>query len=170
MIYSANGVQVLSIPVTKGSEIKMLTKDIRIDNSMHWQKIHFKSIESAYRNSPFYEYYIDELEGFFQSRQQFLYDFNLEILQTMCSLLKIKPTITGSADYINLPGNMADFRESIHPKPSRFQPDKEYTAPVYRQVFEPKLGFLPNLSILDLLFNTGPEAASHIKASIKVAE
>jgi WbqC-like protein family len=156
IIYGANGPQVLSIPVTKGQQLKIYTRDIQIDNSANWTKIHFKAIESAYRCSPFYQFYIDDLIPFYQHKYNFLYDFNLNIINTICKLLDVKIKITGTDQYTKeVTENSIDFREKIHPK---LPFGLAFTPPVYRQVFEPKLGFMPNLSIIDLIFNTGPDA------------
>ncbi|MDP4208940.1 MAG: WbqC family protein [Bacteroidota bacterium] len=169
-IYGANGPQTLSVPVTKGDVLKVYTKDIRIDYSMPWQKIHFKAIESSYRCSPFYEYYIDDLISFFEKRYDFLYDYNLDIINVVCELIGFSPIIEESDNYIvDLPANYIDYRDAIHPKPRMFKPDPSFAAPVYRQVFEPKSGFVSNLSVLDLLFNTGTEALVLLKKSYIVA-
>ena len=156
LIYGANGRQILTIPVTKGQQLKTYTRDIQIDNSVNWKKIHFKAIESAYRCSPFYQFYIDDLTPFYEHKYEFLYDFNLDLMNTIFQLLDVKIQITGTDQYMKeVTDNCIDFRESIHPK---LQIGPEFTPPVYRQVFEPKGGFLPNLSIIDLIFNTGPDA------------
>ena len=161
LIYGANGLQTLTVPVTKGHQLKIYTKDIQIDNTSNWTKIHFKSIESAYRCSPFYEYYIDHLIPFYEHSFNFLYDFNFEIMNTIFQMLDITPDISETEQYIisNTIG-YDDFRDCIHPKKHMMKSGDEFTPPVYRQVFEPKSGFIPNLSIIDLIFNTGPEASS----------
>jgi len=159
MIYGANGPQILTVPVTKGNRLKIYTKDIQIDYTTNWPKIHFKAIESAYRCSPFYLYYIDYLLPFYNKKYSFLYDFNLDITHTVCQLIGITPIINETDHYItNLSGDELDFRNSIHPKQLMVKPDQQFAPPVYRQVFEPKLGFVANLSVIDLIFNTGPDA------------
>jgi hypothetical protein len=168
LIYGANGSQTISIPINKGGHPKVFTKDLRIDYSLNWPKVHFKAIESAYRCSPFYEYYMDDLAPFFEKRYNFLYDFNLELMNTLCRLIGFTPNVTGTDDYwSNFPESWLDLRNTIHPKMRMSVPDERFIAPVYRQVFEPKLGFVGNLSILDLLFNTGTNALLHLKESIQ---
>jgi hypothetical protein len=157
VIYGANGPQILTIPVTKGQLLKIHTKDIQIDKSVNWTKIHFKAIESAYRCSPFYEHYIDDLLPYYERNYKFLYDFNLDLMNTILQMLDVEKSITGTDEFTKIvPKDYEDLREMIHPK--QHNNASEYKAPVYRQVFEPKLGFRPNLSIIDLIFNTGPEA------------
>ena len=156
VIYGANGPQILSIPVTKGQQLKIYTRDIQIDNTANWKKIHFKAIESAYRCAPFYQFNIDDLAPFYERKYELLYDFNLDLINTICQLLEVKIQITGTEQYNKgVTENCIDFREKIHPK---LPVSPEFSPPVYRQVFEPKGGFMPNLSIIDLIFNTGPDA------------
>jgi hypothetical protein len=166
-ILGANGIQTLSIPVTKGQVLKIYTRDIRIDNSMNWQKIHFKSIESAYRCSPFYQYYIDDFIPFYEKKFQFLYDFNLELFSKILEIIGLQCNLKGTEDYIKIvPPDYQDFRDAIHPKKRIYFPDQTFQPPVYHQVFEPKHGFTANLSIIDLLFNTGPETLYYLHHSI----
>jgi hypothetical protein len=167
IIYGANGPQTLTIPVSKGNELKVYTKDIRIDNSANWQKIHFKAIESAYRCSPFYLYYIDDIIPFYEKKHEFLYELNLSILSQIGKVIGFPFSPDESESYIPpAASDYLDFRDRIHPKPGMYQYDPSFRAPVYTQVFEPKSGFTGNLSILDLLFNTGPDALEHLKNSV----
>jgi len=171
VIYSANGPQALSIPVSKSKENKIYTKDIRIDYSMNWQKIHFKAIESAYRCSPFYQYYIDDIIPFYEKQYQFLYDLNLIILSKTLQTIGLQCNIAETEKYINiLPSDYLDYREFIHPKKRMYIPDNSFQPPVYQQVFEPKHEFIANLSIIDLLFNTGPETLTLLKQSNSIKE
>ncbi|HEY4787061.1 MAG TPA: WbqC family protein [Bacteroidales bacterium] len=167
IIYSANGPQMLTIPVTKGRELKMYTKDICIDNSMNWPKLHFKSIESAYRCSPFYQYYIDDFIPFYEKKYQFLYDFNFKLLTKINEIIGMECNIEETNEYIkNIQDNYMDFRDIIHPKKRMYTPDTTFQHPVYHQVFEPKHGFIANLSIIDLIFNVGPETSDLLKESV----
>jgi hypothetical protein len=168
IIYGANGPQTLTIPTTKGQKLKVYTKDIQIDNASNWPKIHFKAIESAYRCSPFYLYYIDSFLPFYNKKYTFLYDYNLEIIITLCDLMGVRPVIEESSDYtFQTSPSELDLRNCIHPKRRMFKPDPQFIPPVYQQVFEPKLGFIHNLSIIDLIFNTGPDALNLLQESIK---
>lgn len=166
-IYGANGKLTLSLPVIKGAKMKILTKDIRIEYVEDWQKIHFKSIESAYRKSPFYEYYIDDIQPLFSKNRKYLLDLNNDILESINNILEISPDIKMTDDFIKDTGGMEDWREGIHPKKSRQKEDPSFIINPYTQVFSDKFGFEPNLSVLDVIFNLGPEAIDYIEQTIK---
>jgi len=166
-IYGANGKLTLSVPVIKGARLKILTRDIRIEYVEDWRKVHFKGIESAYRKSPFYEYYIDDIEPLFSKKHKYLLDLNNNILEVVNEILEINPSIKMTEDYIKDTEGMDDWREGIHPKKSRQKEDKSFIATPYTQVFSDKLGFEPNLSVLDLIFNLGPEAIDYLEKPIK---
>jgi len=154
-IAGANGKIALSIPVEKSSGDKMLTRDIRISEHNDWQIQHWRSIESAYNSTPFFEYYKDEFLPFYEKSWDYLWDFNLEIQVKVLELLDLQPEIKLTDEYkTNLGDDCLDFRTSIHPKKENIQINH---APYY-QVFDQRFGFLPNLSIIDLLFNMGNEA------------
>ena len=152
-IYSANGLLDLAVPVARAKEPKIKITEVEIAYDMLWQKQHFKAIESAYRRSPFYEYYIDDLMPFFNDRHRYLYDFNLQIMRRVCSLINISPHIQESDEFVKSREGIIDLRNSIHPKINCTT-----NTPSYTQVFTDRWGFKPNLSILDLLFNVGPES------------
>ena len=152
-IATANGIMALSIPVEKPSTGKALTRDIRISEHGDWQLMHWRSIESAYNSSPFFEYYKDDLWPFYEKKWNFLWDFNQEIQAKMIELLDIEPIIHYTSDYVVTPDGLTDLREQIHPKKPLLQP-----AQSYYQVFEQKFGFQAGLSIIDLLFNMGNES------------
>ena len=156
VIATTDGMQALTIPVTHDSP-KTLTRDIKISDHGNWRHLHWNAIQSAYNSSPFFEFYADDLYPFFERQWDFLIDFNEAITNKMCELLDIEPKIERTTNY--QPADvvdMADFRETIRPKHP--MPDEEFTPRRYYQVFEQKHGFLPNLSILDLLFNEGNES------------
>ena len=155
-IYAANGLLDLSVPVAKRDKSNKLITEVKISYDTPWQKQHFKAIESAYRRSPFYEYYIDDLMPFFKCRHTYLYDFNMQILSTVCSLMKVSFCVQETETYSKYEDKkITDLRNVIHPAASK---QNKYFAPHYSQVFAEKWGFKPNLSILDLLLNTGMEA------------
>ncbi len=158
-IMTANGVKTLSVPVIKGSSIKILTKDVQVDYSTNWQKLHFKGIESAYKNSPYYDYYIDNFISFFERKEKFLLDLNTKILQELLNNLSLQRPICFTEDYDSIREDIEDLRDAIHPKPSRRRREIPFTAKPYHQTFAERFPFAPNLSILDLLFNMGPESA-----------
>jgi len=165
-IFGANGLLPLSIPVLKGMAHKTRAKEIRIDMSKKWKKLHWKGIESAYMHSPFFEYYMDEIRSIFDMDQSFLLDLNMHILQMTLSHLDIEPVYGPSDDFIDEPdGEYEDYREIIHPKKDPVT-DPDFNPQPYHQVFSEKHGFLPNLSILDLLFNEGPNSRSILEKSI----
>ncbi|MCW3072842.1 MAG: hypothetical protein JWO44_2732 [Bacteroidetes bacterium] len=160
-IYSPNGVLTLSIPLEKRNK-RQAVKDARISYEYNWQTLHWRSFESSYRRSPFFEYYEDDLFPFFEAKKfDFLVDFNEAIQQEILGLLKAKPNYTFSTEYKSTYDNADDFRQLISPKESPAA-DPSFEPKPYSQVFEPRHGFLPNLSIADLLFNQGSRAADHI--------
>ena len=163
VIATANGVQALTVPV-EHSDDKVLTKDLRISDHNQWRRVHWNALQSAYSESPFFEYYADDLHPFFEKKYEFLLDFNEEIRQKVCELIDIHPNVEYTSEYTSdiqhQTSDITDFREVINAKHP--QPDAEFNAKTYWQVFQHKHGFLPNLSILDLLFNMGPESIFYL--------
>jgi len=162
-IATANGPMTLSIPVEAGPIEKGDIRSVKISNHGNWQHLHWNSIESAYRSSPFFDYYQDDLRPFFERKIGFLFDFNEEIRETICGLIEIQPNVRISSEYLDetsLPQGWIDYRTRIHPKKETQETDFRPTP--YYQVFDRKFGFMPNLSILDLLFNMGPEAVLYL--------
>jgi hypothetical protein len=152
-IYSANGKHSLTIPVIKTNGNHTLTKDIELSYSTNWQKTHWRAIESAYNNSPFYLYFSDLFKPFYETKYKYLIDFNLQLLEVILSILKIDINIDFSLKYEKQPAQSIDLRDAIHPKKIsmlKFNDSHSYT-----QVFQNKFGFISNLSIIDLLFNEG---------------
>lgn len=160
VIYGANGALDLSIPLKKRGE-RTPVKDIRISYEQPWQKLHWRSFESSYRCSPFFEYYEDDLAPFYEKQYEFLVDFNAELHQLVCDLLKIDNNTKLTEKYEKQPENMDDFRDMISPKVP-YTADKSFIPKAYTQVFINKHGFIPNLSIIDLLFNEGSSAKEFI--------
>ncbi|MDR0834287.1 MAG: WbqC family protein [Candidatus Symbiothrix sp.] len=181
VIATANGLQTLSIPIEKPDIPKCLTRDIRIAEHGNWRNLHWHAIASAYRSSPFFDYYEDDFYPFYAQKQTFLFDFNEQLRQLVCSLLDIAPKVGYSSEYCPHPpapspngeggtreeetplsiwrgAGGEDFRETIHPKKPPITP---HFRPYY-QVFATRYGFQPNLSIIDLLFNMGNEAIVYL--------
>ena len=159
LIASANDLQSLSIPIEKLDSPKNLTRDIRISDHGNWQHLHWNAIVSAYRSSPFFEYYADDFRPFYEKKAGFLWDFNEQLRELVCRLLDISPAISYSNEYLpSYPADTLDLREAIHPKK---EPSIQSFKPYY-QVFEQKFGFQANLSILDLLCNMGPESVLYL--------
>lgn len=155
-IMAANGVLSLTVPVVKANS-KTLTKDLKITYATPWQKLHFKGIESAYKNSPYYEYYIDDIEPFFRKQEAFLLDLNQGILNALLKMLGIGKEILLTTDYVpaGTPG-YTDLRDAIHPKKGQGAENMGFPVRPYRQVFCDRTPFVPDLSILDMLFCCGP--------------
>ena len=154
VIASANGCQTLSIPVINPGALKCPTKDIRIAEHGNWRHLHWNAIVSAYNSTPFFEFYEDDFRRFYEKPVDFLFDFNEELREVVCALLDISPVAACSTEYVFSPKpDVLDLREAIHPKKT---PTVQFFHPYY-QVFEEKYGFQANLSIIDLLFNMGPE-------------
>ena len=151
-ILTANGIMDLSIPVEHAN--KVLIKDVRISYFANWQTLHWRAIESAYNNSPFFEYYKDDFLPFYQKKYDFLFDFNLNLIHKIFDLLEIRfPKIEYTEKF------QTDYNLSINDLRNNFNPKKTNDIPLkpYYQVFNEKFGFTPDLSIVDMLFNCGNE-------------
>ena len=153
-IAGPNGLQNLSIPVTKPLGAESKTKDILINYDSPWQTQFLKSIKTAYQNSAFFEYYIDAIEALLMRKDEKLIDYNITILKALLNILEINPSVKVTDKYEKTYEN--DFRDILHPKPQYQRADNIFKPSQYHQVFEEKYGFLPNLSIIDLIFNEGP--------------
>jgi hypothetical protein len=156
-ILSAGGPQLLTIPVYTGSFYKTPVKDIRIDYSKRWQQIHSGALKSSYNSSPYFQFYFDTIERIIQSNYKFLLDLNMDLLAEILRMLEIESKISYTIDFEPIAGNNNDFRYTISPKRNSVYNTKEYL-----QVFRAVKGFVPGLSIVDLIFNMGPEAISYL--------
>lgn len=165
-IYGANGIITLIVPILKGRSLRLPLKEMRISYEMKWQKQHFKSIESAYINSPYFEFYIDDLRFIWSKEFKYLFDLNYEILSVLIKLIDIQNVILNeTSSYVEKITDMPDFRYSIHPKVS-YKSDPSFIPQYYQQVFSERFGFQANLSILDLLFQKGPETLAFLQNCI----
>ena len=161
LIATTNGIQALTVPAEHSDS--QLIKDIRLSDHGNWRHLHWNAIQTAYGESPFFEYYQDDIRPFYEKRWEFLLDFNEEIRRKMCELIDFEPSISLTQSFSPLQqeeNSFADFREAINPKHPQEDPD--FSPKCYYQVYEKKHGFLPNLSILDLLMNMGPESIFYL--------
>jgi hypothetical protein len=156
MIVDANGPLALTIPTEKTAEGKCLMRDIRISDHGNWRHRHWNALEAAYRHTPFFLYYEDDLRPFYEKKYEYLYDFNFELTHLMCQLIGIDTPLQRTTEYGSSSPTL-DLRECIHPKHA-WNTDAAFTPKEYYQVFKEKHGFMPNMSIADLLFNMGPES------------
>lgn len=154
-IYGANGKLSLIIPIHHNGKRAM--KDIEISYSENWQHLHWKSIKNAYQSSPYFEFYEDHLKQIFDSDEKSLIKFNLRALEIILKLLKTEKAYSLNDEYARNPAEI-NYREKFSAKqPSEFEMEEYY------QTFSDKLGFLADLSILDLLCNKGPESLTYIQ-------
>lgn len=159
-IYGANGKLMLNIPVKHSQSGKRLTyKNSQIENEFSWQDLHFKSLEAAYRTSPYFEFYEADIEPLYKTEYSSLFDFNMACFKTTIELLGLELQFNLTQNYTRDYQDLADHRGLIIAKGQMLNTYKNYY-----QVFDEKYGFIPNLSILDLLFNLGPESISYLKS------
>jgi hypothetical protein len=156
-ILSPSGQQPLSVPVYLGSLHKTPVKDIRIDYSKRWQQVHLGALVASYNSSPFFLFYFETIEKIILSNHKFLLDLNMELLMAVIKMIKLQVEISYTTDF--MPVNKAgdDFRYRICPKKKT-----DYNLKPYIQVFGNENIFTGRLSIVDLLFNTGPEAVNYL--------
>jgi hypothetical protein len=156
-IYSPNGLQLLNIPVKHSSKPNQKFKDTRLEDAFNWQKQHFKSLEAAYRTSPFFEYFEDDIKPLFEKKHEFMMDLNFEAMEIVTSCLGMDFSYTKTTEYFHEVQGVQDYRHLANGKKdtAQFEP--------YTQVFEEKHGYINNLSILDLLFNEGRYAMEYLK-------
>lgn len=157
-IYSPNGKLDLTVPIIKGAKNHTKMKDVRISYDFKWQRLHWLSLETCYRSSAYFEFYEDELARFYHEKFDFLFDYNLELLAWLNKKLKLPFELEVTSDYQNdIPAEL-DYRGMMNPKKAELQANNK----PYYQVFEDRHEFLPNLSIVDLLFNQGPQAKLYL--------
>lgn len=154
VISGPNGTQTLTIPVEKGNHHKCQMRDLRISDHGNWRHLHWNALESSYGKSPFFEFYADDFRPFYtEGRWQFLLDFNEELMQLVFELLDVDVIFSRTQQYAD-----SDLQRWVEPGTLRQQPFQPYY-----QVFAQRHGFLPHLSIIDLLFNMGPESILWLK-------
>lgn len=156
-IYSPNGIQLLNIPIKHSKTAHQKTKEVKLETAFDWQKQHFKSLEAAYRTSPFFEYFEDDIIPIFQKKHTFLMDLNMETMAIVSKCLGLIFDYNETDEYFHTVTDKIDLRNLVNGKKdtSVFEP--------FTQVFGEKYGYLNNLSILDLLFNEGRYALDYLK-------
>ena len=160
-IYGANEKLMLNIPVKhSGSKQRLKYSESQIENDFEWQDLHLKSLESAYRTSPYFEFYEDDIQPLYDKNFDSLFEFNLKCFESILNLLDIEVNIEMTSEYFKNYSKISDERKLIDAKSK-----KDFELKTYHQVFEDKFGFISNLSILDLLFNLGPESVNYLKSS-----
>ena len=156
-IHSPNGKLDLVIPVLKGSKNHTKVKDVKISYDFNWQRLHLMSLQTSYRSSAYFEFYEDDFAIFYEKKWDYLFDYNEELLRLLIKFLKLNVQYKYTNIFENEYLELNDFRNSIHPKRNG-----QNNVNTYFQVFEERNGFLPNLSIVDLLFNQGPQSTKYL--------
>lgn len=156
-IYSPDGMLTLVVPVIKGSKVHTPVKDVKISYDFRWQRLHWMSLQGCYRRSAYFEYYEDEFAPFYEKKETFLFDYNDQLFHLILKLLKIKTTVNYTETYEPEYPALADLRHTINSKK-----ESDFQQKPYFQVFEERHGFMKNLSIIDLLFNQGPQSINYL--------
>jgi hypothetical protein len=156
-ILSAHGPQLLSVPVYLGSQHKTSIKEIRIDYSKRWQQVHLRAISASYSASPYFQFYFEDIERIIKKNTEFLIDLNQGLTESVIKMLKIKTKLTYSNNFQPVGNDGNDYRYNISPKT-----ESQFHVKEYIQVFNKDNEFFQGLSIIDLIFNMGPEATDHL--------
>jgi hypothetical protein len=169
VIGNADGLLALTVPTEKAATPKCYMRDVRISEHGNWRHQHWNALEAAYGQTPFFLYYEDDIRPFYEQRFKFLFDFNLQLTALCCQLIDIHPVLRPTEDFtsplLEGVGETSDFRSLIHLKQDPACDPSFHPVPYY-QVFANRFGFRPNLSIVDLLFNMGPESLLVLHDSI----
>ena len=156
-IYGANGKLGLFIPVIHTHKQRELFKDVKISYDSNWMDLHLKSLQSAYRSSPYFEYFEDDFIKLYSEKEKFLADFNIKCIKLISNLLDLDLDYKISVEYVEKTNDIIDLRDL-----SNARKEKKIDTPKYIQVFESKHGYINNLSIIDLIFSEGPNSVSLI--------
>lgn len=160
-IYGANGKLQLSVPIIHSHKQRQLYKDVKISDVEKWQLIHWKSLEAAYRTSPFFEFYEDEIQPLFELKSDFIFDHNIKCFEVISGFLQLDITPKFTTTFNKNPEDLKDFRPLANARQ-----EKKILLEPYTQVFNSKHGYINNLSILDLLFNEGTNALSYLESQL----
>lgn len=160
-ICTDKGKHMLNIPIQHvgGEEGRQKYVDVRMDNSYGWKKIHWRTLETAYRTSPFFEFYEDDIKPLFEGKEESLFDFNMKTIEIIGGCLGIEIPKEKTTTYELQPSEVRDLRFLVNAKN-----EKDFGLELYPQVFEERHGFIANLSILDLLFNEGTQTLDYLKS------
>ena len=158
-VYGANGELALNIPVIHTQKNRQKYRDVKIFNEEKWQYHHWKSLLSAYRTSPFFEYYEDDLHPLFTNKSNYVLDHNLRCFEVICDCIQLQLETSKSKVFEKEPVDKSDYRKLVNARKT-----PKYTFDTYIQVFQEKHGFIQNLSILDLLFNEGPNTLNYLES------
>lgn len=162
-IIGPEGIQNLTIPIIKPLEGFESMRDIQMSEHGNWRHQHWQAIKTAYKNTPYFDYFEEDFIKFYTTKYKYLFEFNQELQNVICSLLNIDPKIELTSRYTKtdeLPNDVLDLRDAIHPKKNNISNPLNFKR--YYQVFEHKHKFSANLSIIDLLFNMGPESIFYL--------
>lgn len=159
-IYGANGKLLLNIPIkhTGNKSQHQKYREVRIENDFNWQKQHWKSLQTVYRTSPFFEFYEDEFHPLYHEKFDFLMDFNYRCTELALECLQLHLEYSKTSEFIENPQELIDGRHLVEAKGQ-----KKHLFETYTQVFDTKFGYLNDLSIVDLIFNEGPNALNYLQ-------
>lgn len=159
-MYGANGKLLLNIPIKHSGNKTQHQKyrEVRIENDFDWQKQHWRSLQTVYRTSPFFEFYEDEFEPLYSKKYELLIDFNYDCLRTALEALQLDLDYSKTSEFIMKPKEVVDARFLVQAKGR-----KEFSFEPYSQVFDTKFGYLNDLSVIDLIFNEGPNALNYLE-------
>lgn len=155
LIPASGKILALSIPISGGRKVRIPYKSVEIDHQKHWQRDHFRSIDAAYGSAPFYFHYQDELKKLYQTKEKYLYSWNFLCLRWVLDKIKLSPSIIENVEIENSSDRLSCLQDKY--KPSNYDSNENGPFVTYHQVFEDRIGFYANMSILDLLFNMGPQ-------------
>jgi len=156
-VYTPDGVLSLVVPVAKGAKVHTPVKDVKISNDFNWQRLHWLSLQACYRRSAYFEFYEDGFARFYEDKFEYLFDYNEQLLNMILKFLKMPVQFQFTDEYFRDHDNLTDYRNTFNPKK-----DSGFEQKPYFQVFEERKGFMKNLSIVDLLFNQGPQSVNYL--------
>ncbi len=168
-IVSASGALDISVPVERDSALRY--KEIRINRNTDWATQHFRALMAAYNSTPFFEFFADDFAALYNRRHDYIWDLNVDMMHLVADLMGVELEYDFTSDFVPAPDGYSDLRIAIEPKYqhllSRSDSGQQVVAEPYYQVFQQRLGFVPGASVLDVLFNLGPESRLIIRQMAK---